>query len=388
MSSCKPITTPVPIASKPLPSQPSTPTVKLTPTAVNIGCQAAAIVHTPTSQPAAAATPTSIKNYGILVPGNIAASQYSGVLLNATPANVMTTAKSAPVATPTISTGLTVTPVAMTQASSGQPQIAQVLTNLVLKNNGQVQQVQPQVQQQPPPLQAPTVTMATQQVNSSQQMSAAGAISLQQMPTGAPAQLQYILPTVTLQTGPNGKVQNVLQMVLPGAVQPNIQLAIPGQVQPMQMQGQQVQHVQVQQVHQGQHVQHSQQVHMQPSQSNKIHLASTTPSQPAALKITQIAAQSHHHQQQQHHQTASKLVLHPAQSPPQQIPILATGAAAPTIQLINPSSGQTLHKGEVLIFTHNSAELPTSTDLRIVEVQPFKCLILGKLVQTTDFNGF
>ena len=81
------------------------------------------------------------------------------------------------------------------------------------------------------------------------QVQPGGAISIQQVPAaGAPAQLQYILPTVTLQTGPNGKVQNVLQMVLPGAMQPaNIQLAIPGhQVQhPQQVQVQQTANQQV-----------------------------------------------------------------------------------------------------------------------------------------------
>ena len=62
-----------------------------------------------------------------------------------------------------------------------------------------------------------------------------GATNIQTLPVGMsrapPTPVQYILPSFTLQAGPNGKVQNILQMAMPNTAlhAGSIQLAIPNQ---------------------------------------------------------------------------------------------------------------------------------------------------------------
>lgn len=238
----KTITTPVPIASKPVVSQqaalPSPQNTILKQTS-GLGVPQQGALLSPAPQGSAA----MMKNVGILVQGNLgtSTSQYGGMALvsqgvNSSAANqvVFSTSASSAVNTgyltttlrniaPPQSPGLVAavpqSPAATNVRSSPQQVPAAVLTNFLFKAAPQGAQA-----------------VATAAVPGS----ATGALNIQQQSQQAqqpqqsprtPTHVQYILPSLTVQTGPNGKVQNVLQMALPGTQVPqgNIQLTLPGQ---------------------------------------------------------------------------------------------------------------------------------------------------------------
>ena len=74
-------------------------------------------------------------------------------------------------------------------------------------------------------------SLTTAQVVPPPRMQPAPAALLANIQRAPPTPVQYILPSFTLQTGPNGKVQNVVQMAMPNAQlhAGSIQLAIQGQ---------------------------------------------------------------------------------------------------------------------------------------------------------------
>lgn len=171
-SDSKSVTIPIPIASKPVANNQvlnNTSVLKIVnPTMLNV--------------PVHGQTPASVQAVpSFLVPTN----QLAGSLAVVNHTNVAKTQQNV---CQTVAGGVHLTQFNVSQPS--QPVTPTVLTNLVLRPSNPV---------------TPTATVVHPQqlvaVNQSSRL---------------PAQIQYILPTVTMQTGPN-KMQNVVQMTLPGA---------------------------------------------------------------------------------------------------------------------------------------------------------------------------
>ncbi|XP_046344637.2 protein capicua homolog isoform X3 [Haliotis rufescens] len=211
----KPITTPIPIASKPIHNLPQTTSSKTA--SVNNVCIPQQTLLTGNNSNG------SMKNVSTILLQSIPSSPYGMTILNSPTVSAVTANKlnnSANVQT-SVNSGAYVTTLRnIAPPQSVQPPQQQVqnlaspalLTNVLLKTN----------QSSPG-----TATMAIQQPQTPTQ------------PTLQPTHVQYILPSVRVQPAPpGGKVQNVLQMALPGgAVQQNIvavasnNVAPPAQVQ-------------------------------------------------------------------------------------------------------------------------------------------------------------
>ena len=239
-SAYKPLATPIPIASKYVVPQQNQAAASQSssaakPTVTGVTLQPQSLIGTTQANNA------NLKNLSaILVPSGIPTSQYAGMtILN--PTNIAAAAAAQNTKAVAVSSGLPAnvnmgyitttlrnmappannsapnTPQAQTPTQNVAPAM---LTNFVLKTNqGQLGQAVQNVQQ-------------VQQVQAAPAQNIAQTLNLNQqnISRATATQLQYILPSLTVQTTPGGKVQNVLQMALPGTqVQHgNIQLAIPG----------------------------------------------------------------------------------------------------------------------------------------------------------------
>lgn len=323
----KPITTPVPIASKPFVSmqqaQIGTPTLlKQAVTGNGLHQQQQTLLQ--------ASSNGNVKNVGTILVQNIPSSQY-GMLLNTT--SITSSVNNKTTAVPAVPSNMSnafittirnVVPSQSAPVSQANPPNqalpqATLLNTLVLKQN---QVAHPQ--QAPSPQQQPV----QQTINLSQ----AGI---------QPTHVQYILPSVRVATPNGGKVQNVVQMALPATPvqQNNIQLAFAGQ------------HSQLNSpLPQQQISQHSQQhpplqPSPQPVQTGKVQLA---PVAGNGLKVTAMTSQGKVLQHQQggllstHANLASPIVLNQTK-PNQSVPMVTQFVAmsqSQQVQMPSASQGQ------------------------------------------------
>ncbi|XP_061164260.1 protein capicua homolog isoform X1 [Saccostrea echinata] len=181
----KPITTPVPIASKPIVSMQQAHIA--TPTTLKAGV--------PNIQQIQTSPNNGVKGMSTIVLQNIPASQYT--ILN-------TQNIGSPVAvTKAITTS--VSTIQTNQVSGG---FITTLRNIAPPQNHQSQ-----------PSQTPTTIYTNLvQLKSTNQTAATPSVlnAVNSQPGLQPTQIQYILPSVRLETPNGGKVQNLLQMALPG----------------------------------------------------------------------------------------------------------------------------------------------------------------------------
>lgn len=227
-TTCRPIPTPIPIASKPtanaLQANTTGQTVVRAATP-GINLQSQTLIP-------AAQSPSPMKNVSAILLQSIPSSHYGMTLVNApTVNNNNNSGKAAAASSPSVHTttgGFLTTfrnlaPPHNTQNQAPQQTSQQptAFQYAVLRTNQSG--VQPSVQSAPP-AQLPVVTATPQAIT-------IGQTGVQ--PNQRPTQVQYILPSLTLQPG-TGKLGSMLQMALPGTPVPqgNIQLTFPGTSQP------------------------------------------------------------------------------------------------------------------------------------------------------------
>lgn len=182
----KPITTPVPIASKPIVSMQQ----------AHIAATTTLKAGVPNIQPIQSGSNNGVKGMSTFVLQNIPASQYT--ILN--PQNL-----GSPVA---VSKALS-TSVSTIQTNQVSGGFITTLRNIAPPQNHQSQP-------QPTPT---TIYTNLVQIKSTNQTAATPSVlnAVTSQPASLqPTQIQYILPSVRLETPNGGKVQNLLQMALPG----------------------------------------------------------------------------------------------------------------------------------------------------------------------------
>ncbi|OWF36187.1 protein capicua homolog isoform X3 [Mizuhopecten yessoensis] len=291
----KPITTPVPIASKPFVSmqqaQIATPTLlKQAVTGNGLHQQQQALLQ---------ASPNgNVKNVGTILVQNLPSSQY-GMLLNTT--SIASSVNSKTTAVPAMPSNMS--NAFITTIRNVVPSQGQTAQGLVSQANTQNQPLTQATLLNTLVLK-PNQVAHPQQAQSPQQQSVQQTINLSQAGL-QPTHVQYILPSVRVATPNGGKVQNVVQMALPATPvqQNNIQLTFAGQ------------HSQLHSPLPPQQIsQHSQQhPPLQPSvQTGKVQLASVAGN---GLKVAAMTSQGKMLQHQQggllstHANLASPIVL-------------------------------------------------------------------------------